>query len=79
MTVRHIRLVSVLVLLTYFITHFINHALGLISLQAEEVARHAGVEVDSFPRYELTVWNRREPLAIYVIKKVQPVVNEQTP
>ena len=45
---------------------------------SEEVARHAGVEVDSFPRYQLTVRNRHEPLAIYVIKDVQAVVGEHT-
>ena len=36
MTIRRIRLVSGLVLLTYLATHFINHALGLISLEAME-------------------------------------------
>jgi len=45
---------------------------------SEEVARHAGVEVDSFPRYQLTVRNRNEPLAIYVIKDVQAVVGERS-
>src|SRR5712692_7524358 len=39
MTVRRIRLVSGLVLLTYLATHFINHALGLISLNAMEAGR----------------------------------------
>ena len=39
MIVRRIRLVSGLVLLTYLATHFINHALGLISLEAMEAGR----------------------------------------
>jgi adenylate cyclase len=41
---------------------------------SQEVARHAGIQVDSFPHHELTVRNRREALAIYVIKDVQAVV-----
>lgn len=45
---------------------------------SEEVARYAKVRVDSFPRHELTVRNRREPLAIYVIKEVQAIVNEHS-
>jgi adenylate cyclase len=44
---------------------------------SEEVARHAGVQVDSFPRHELTVRNRREALAIYVIKDIQALVGQQ--
>jgi adenylate cyclase len=43
---------------------------------SEEVARHAGVQVDSFPRHELTVRNRREALTIYVIKDIQTLVGE---
>jgi adenylate cyclase len=39
MTIRRIRLISGLVLLTYLATHFINHALGLISLDAMEAGR----------------------------------------
>src|SRR5439155_20867130 len=39
MTIRCIRLVSGLVLLTYLATHFINHAPGLISLEAMEAGR----------------------------------------
>jgi len=39
MIVRRVRLVSGLVLLTYLATHFINHALGLISLEAMEAGR----------------------------------------
>jgi len=34
---------------------------------SEEVARRAGVDVSGFPRHEITVRNRREPLAIRVI------------
>jgi adenylate cyclase len=43
---------------------------------SEEVARHAGVQVETFPRHELTVRNRREALTIYVIKEVESVVEE---
>jgi adenylate cyclase len=39
MIVRRIRLISGLVLLAYLTTHFINHALGLISLEAMETGR----------------------------------------
>ncbi|HSE88007.1 MAG TPA: adenylate/guanylate cyclase domain-containing protein [Candidatus Binatia bacterium] len=39
MIARRLRLVSGLVLLTYLGTHFINHALGLISLEAMEAGR----------------------------------------
>src|SRR5215467_9652927 len=39
MTIRRIRLTAGLVLLTYLTTHFINHALGLISLDAMEAGR----------------------------------------
>jgi len=45
---------------------------------SKEVAQHAGVNVDSFPRYESTVRNRREALTIYVIKDLQSGVNEGT-
>jgi adenylate cyclase len=37
---RQLRLVSGLILLTYVTTHFVNHALGLISLDAMEAGRH---------------------------------------
>jgi adenylate cyclase len=39
MPIRRIRLVTGLVLLTYLTTHFLNHALGLISLEAMEGGR----------------------------------------
>jgi adenylate cyclase len=39
MTIRRVRLISGLVLLTYLVTHFINHTLGLISLEAMETGR----------------------------------------
>jgi adenylate cyclase len=39
MTIRRIRLASGLVLLVYLVTHFTNHALGLISLDAMEAGR----------------------------------------
>jgi adenylate cyclase len=40
---------------------------------SEEVARHAGLEVASFPRHEISVRNRRETLAIYVIDDVRDI------
>jgi adenylate cyclase len=43
---------------------------------SEEVARHAGVKVDSFPRHDLTVRNRRETLTIYTIKDVQAAAEQ---
>ena len=39
MNIRRLRLVSGLVLLSYLATHFINHSLGLISLEAMETGR----------------------------------------
>jgi adenylate cyclase len=38
-TVRRVRLGAAFVLLTYLILHFLNHALGLVSLQAMEAGR----------------------------------------
>ena len=40
MMIRRIRLVSGLVLLSYLTTHFINHSLGLVSLDAMEAGRN---------------------------------------
>jgi hypothetical protein len=34
---------------------------------SEQVAQRAGVDVSTYPRHEITVRNRREPLAIRVI------------
>jgi adenylate cyclase len=45
---------------------------------SEEVAKHAGIDVHLFPRHDLAVRNRREGLAIYVIKDVHAVVGERT-
>jgi adenylate cyclase len=42
-----------------------------------EVAKRADVDVSAFPRHELTVRNRRESLAIYVIDDLRAVVSEQ--
>jgi adenylate cyclase len=38
--VRQIRLAAAFVLLTYLVLHFLNHALGLVSLEAMEAGRH---------------------------------------
>ncbi|MGB7951665.1 MAG: adenylate/guanylate cyclase domain-containing protein [Candidatus Binatia bacterium] len=40
---------------------------------SEQVAQYAGLDVGSFPRHELSVRNRREALAIYVIDDVRDV------
>ena len=40
LTPRRLRLISGIVLFTYITTHFLNHALGLISLEAMEDGRH---------------------------------------
>src|SRR5262245_53675313 len=55
MIVRRVRLDSGLVLLTYLTTHFVNHALGLISLEAMEAGRI----------WFLALW--RNPLATVVL------------
>lgn len=39
LTPRRLRLISGIVLFTYLTTHFLNHALGLISLEAMEDGR----------------------------------------
>jgi adenylate cyclase len=44
---------------------------------SQEVAQHAGVNVDSFPRHDLTVRNRRETLTIYIIKDVQAATEQK--
>ena len=44
---------------------------------SEEVAKRADVVVSAFPRHELTVRNRREPLAIYVVGDIRAVLSEQ--
>jgi adenylate cyclase len=40
---------------------------------SERVAREAGLDVSAFPRHEITVRNRGEPLAIRVIGDVRAV------
>jgi len=37
---------------------------------SEQVARRAGLDLTGYPRHELTVRNRTEPLSIYVIDDV---------
>jgi hypothetical protein len=67
-----------LVLFTCLTTHYLNHALGLVSIEAltkdyacdlvlsEEVAARAGLDVSDHARHELTVRNRDAPLAVFV-------------
>jgi adenylate cyclase len=45
---------------------------------SEEVARQAGLDVNGLPRHELTVRNRREPLAIYVVEDVEQLAERET-
>ena len=42
---------------------------------SEQVAERAGIDVSSFPRHEITVRNRREPLAIRVIADVRALTH----
>jgi adenylate cyclase len=37
---------------------------------SEPVARHAGIDVSGFPRHELTVRNRQEPIVVWIIDDV---------
>ena len=43
---------------------------------SEQVAMHAGIDPSSLPRHELTVRNRREPLAIFVVDEVESIAKE---
>jgi adenylate cyclase len=45
---------------------------------SEEVAKQAGLNVADLPRHELTVRNRREALAIYVVEDVAALVTHQS-
>ena len=45
---------------------------------SEQVAQQAKLDVSSFPRHELTVRNRREPLTIYIIDDIRTVGDERT-
>jgi adenylate cyclase len=42
---------------------------------SEQVAEQAGLAVSAFPRQELTVRNRREALAIFVIEDVEALAD----
>jgi adenylate cyclase len=54
--VRQIRLAAAFVLLTYLVLHYLNHALGLVSLDAMEAGRH----------WFLALWRSRPgTLALY--------------
>jgi adenylate cyclase len=44
---------------------------------SEQVAEQAGLVVSAFPRHELTVRNRREALAIFVVEDVEALVTER--
>jgi adenylate cyclase len=43
---------------------------------SEEMARRAGVNTALLERHELTVRNRKEPLAIYIIHDLEPLITE---
>jgi len=45
---------------------------------SEEVAQQAGLNVSAFPRHEITVRNRREALAIFVVDDVAALANGQS-
>jgi adenylate cyclase len=40
---------------------------------SEHVAQRAGIDLTAYPRHELTVRNRTEPLAIYVVEDVHRI------
>lgn len=42
---------------------------------SEEVARQSGLDIANLPRHELTVRNRREALAIYVVDEVSKIAD----
>jgi hypothetical protein len=69
--VRQIGLWAGLVLFTYLTTHLLNHAFGLISIDAmlaggEWFVLLAGLDVSDHARHELTVRDREAPLAVFV-------------
>lgn len=45
---------------------------------SEEVAQQAGLNVSALPRHEITVRNRREALAIFVVEDVAALVTDQS-
>ena len=45
---------------------------------SEQVAKQAGLAVSAFPRHELTVRNRREALAIFVVEDVETLAAERS-
>jgi adenylate cyclase len=45
---------------------------------SEQVAEQAGLAVSAFPRHELTVRNRRETLAIFVVENVEALATSQS-
>jgi adenylate cyclase len=45
---------------------------------SEQVAEQAGLAVSAFPRHELTVRNRREALAIFVVEDVETLATERS-
>jgi adenylate cyclase len=45
---------------------------------SEQVAEQAGLTVSEFPRHELTVRNRREALAIFVVEDVEALATERS-
>jgi adenylate cyclase len=49
----------------------LTKAYGCQLIISDQVARCAGIDVSAFPRHELTVRNRREPLGIRIIDEVQ--------
>src|SRR5215510_13941391 len=54
--IRRVRLVAAFVLLTYVILHFLNHALGLISLDAMEAGRRAFLMIWRNPLGTLAIY-----------------------
>ena len=46
-------------------------------VMSEQVGARAGVDVSAFPRHEITVRNRQEPLAIRVVADVTALAVER--
>jgi hypothetical protein len=71
--VRQLRLATGVVMFVFVTTHLLNHALGLIAMLviSEPVARRATLDVEDWPRPELTLRNRREPLMVRVLADIE--------
>ena len=68
--VRRLRLISGLVLLTYVITHFINHSLGIVSIAAMEKMLSVVYPIWSYPPVAILLYGAlivHMTLALYAL------------